>query len=96
MKSSKRTREVKECLRILQEEGAEVIQAISKVFRFGEDSKFPYPNSLSNVESLHMEIGDFIAMVDILVDKGYLNMDIIDEAIQNKKDRLHKWSNIKV
>jgi NTP pyrophosphatase (non-canonical NTP hydrolase) len=45
-----------EVLNILQEECAEVIQAISKVRRFGKEK---------NVEDLCKEIGDMLYLVDL-------------------------------
>jgi len=45
-----------EVLNLLQEECAEVIQAISKVRRFGEEN---------NIEDLCKEIGDMLYLVDL-------------------------------
>jgi hypothetical protein len=43
---------------------------------------------------LEMEVGDVLAMVDILVDQGVLDRDELDIATQNKKEKLKLWSNI--
>ena len=50
---------VKETLTILSEECAEVIQANSKLIRFG-----PYDEE--NIKELEMELGDVMAMVMVL------------------------------
>ena len=81
----------REILLILQEESAEVIQAVSKVFRFGWDSTW---NEQSNKEHLEEEVGDYLAMVQIMVDTGMLDTFAIDTAKQNKIEKLKKWSNI--
>ena len=54
-----------ELLIILQEESAEVIQAVSKCFRFGETE--------INVKNLETEIGDFMGILKCLVEEGYLD-----------------------
>jgi hypothetical protein len=40
------------------------------------------------------EIGDVLAMVDILLDQGILDQSKLDTAKQAKKDKLKLWSNI--
>ena len=81
----------REILLILQEESAEVIQAVSKVFRFGWDSEW---DSQTNREHLEEEVGDYLAMVQIMVDTGMLDTFAIDTAKQNKIEKLKKWSSI--
>jgi NTP pyrophosphatase (non-canonical NTP hydrolase) len=72
---------------ILQEECAEVIQAISKVYRFGLDNSW---NGITNKEALVTEIGDVIAMIDVLLTETDINIDIEDiyDAVERKKDKL--------
>lgn len=48
-------------LQILQEEAAEVIQAASKINRFGVDGN--YPNGIGNVEQLLIELTDMEALI---------------------------------
>jgi NTP pyrophosphatase (non-canonical NTP hydrolase) len=83
-----------EVLRILQEECAEVTQAVSKVFRFGSNRCHPDMNSPTNKERLEEEIGDLLAMVDILVEQCYLSDSNVNEARKYKKEKLKKWTNI--
>ena len=85
------TQREREILLILQEESAEVIQAVSKVFRFGYDSVW---NGQSNKEHLEEEIGDYLAMVQIMVDIGMIDTFAIDTAKRNKIEKLKKWSSI--
>lgn len=81
-----------ESLTILTEECAEVIQTISKIFRFGIDAT--YNDSPTNVESLHQELGDLLAMIDILSNIGLIDNDTLTLAKQKKFDKLQKWSSI--
>ena len=71
IKMNEREREV---MNILSEECAEVIQAISKFHRFGLDNLKP-GKPKTNCEHLEEELGDLLAMIDILVD-----MQVIDKS----------------
>jgi hypothetical protein len=84
---------VQETLDILQEECAEVIVEVSKCRRFGLDSAH-YKTGQLHSEMLANEIGDVLAMVDILLDQGILDQSKLDVAKQSKKDKLKLWSNI--
>ncbi len=80
-----------ECLNILQEECAEVIQAASKIKRFGVVGK-PLNTTLTNRESLEMELGDVLALVDLLKGSGLgVTAEGIEAARQNKMQRLAKY-----
>jgi NTP pyrophosphatase (non-canonical NTP hydrolase) len=82
-----------ETLLILQEECSEVIQAISKIFRFGLDNFKPgKPNT--NQEHLENEIGDLLALVILLHEQGVLRDDVIEKAIQAKFEKLKLYSRI--
>ena len=81
----------KEVLRIAQEECAEVIQAISKVFRFGMDELF---NGDTNKQRLEMELGDLLCMIELMIEKNLVNREKIDQCLLNKRTRLETWSNI--
>ena len=80
-----------ETLRIAQEECAEVIQAISKVFRFGLNESY---NGKTNREHLEEEIGDLQCMISLLVEKGVIDPVSILEAKERKLIKLQTWSNI--
>ena len=83
----------KEVMDILQEECAEVIQAVSKVSRFGIDNYKP-GKPKTNREHLEEEIGDVLAMVDIMVEFSVISLDNLEVAKRAKIEKLKKWSNI--
>ena len=78
---------IKETLGILQEECAEVIVEVSKCDRFGMDSVH-YKTGLLHSKMLEMEVGDVLAMVDILIEQGVLDVNELDIAKANKKEKL--------
>jgi NTP pyrophosphatase (non-canonical NTP hydrolase) len=81
----------KEVLLITQEECAEVIQAISKVFRFGVSDSH---NGKTNQAHLEEELGDLLCMIEILTDRGFVDNGSILTAKAAKYNKLRKWSNI--
>ena len=86
---------IEEALGILQEECAEVIVEVSKIRRFGLDTAhFKSEPQHSHRTMLEMEIGDVLALVDILQDQGLVDQTRLDQYKQNKKDKLRKWSKI--
>ena len=85
--------QTKEIFCIAQEECAEVTQAISKIFRFGFDSKHPVTGK-SNKESLEEETGDLLAMIDILVEKCIISDSAVNHARKAKREKLKRWSTI--
>jgi NTP pyrophosphatase (non-canonical NTP hydrolase) len=90
--------DTREILLILQEECAEVTQAISKCFRFGPDQVKPNSsNNQTNVQALQEELGDLLAMIELLVDKdvGVTDNGLM-KAKKNKFDKLKQWSNIAI
>jgi NTP pyrophosphatase (non-canonical NTP hydrolase) len=82
---------VNEIYAITQEECAEVIQAISKVMRFGLDAVH---NGRSNRDHLEEEVGDLMCMIDLLSEVGVLDIVAIAEAGRRKRLKLQQWSNI--
>ena len=84
---------IQETLDILQEECAEVIVEISKCRRFGLESHH-YRTDIPHSKMLMNEIGDVLAMVEILIDQGIVDASALDQAKQNKKEKLRTWSNI--
>jgi NTP pyrophosphatase (non-canonical NTP hydrolase) len=85
---------IQEALIITQEECAEVIQAISKVMRFGPESCYPFEESASTKECLDMELGQLLCMIGILVDLGVVDEDAMMTAMEAKKIKLETWSSI--
>lgn len=82
-----------EVMDILQEECAEVIQAVSKVRRFGIDNVKP-GKPKTNREHLEEELGDLLAMIDILKEMGVVSETSMAVAKQAKIEKLKKWSKI--
>lgn len=84
----------KEILLILQEECAEVTQAVSKCFRFGPDQVKPGKNQ-TNIQMLQEELGDLLAMIELLVDQkvGVTNEELSIARVK-KFSKLKKWSNL--
>jgi NTP pyrophosphatase (non-canonical NTP hydrolase) len=80
-----------EALLILQEEAGELTQAVSKCFRFGKDGEW---NGRTNKKRLEDEIGDVLAMIDILVEKCYISDNNINAARIAKKEKLKQWSSL--
>jgi len=85
--------QIKEILCITQEECAEVSQSVSKIFRFGWESKHP-KTGVNNREHLEEEIGDLLAMVDILVEKCIISDSAVNAARKAKREKLKAWSSI--
>jgi NTP pyrophosphatase (non-canonical NTP hydrolase) len=83
----------KEVMDITQEECAEVIQAISKISRFGIDNLKP-GKPKTNREHLEEELGDMLAMVDIMLELGIVSADNLAIAKEAKIEKLKKWSKI--
>ena len=82
-----------EILCITQEECAEVSQSISKIFRFGFTGFNPRTMQ-KNKAHLEEEIGDLLAMVDILVEKCIISDNAVSAARQAKREKLKRWSGI--
>ena len=84
-----------EVMNILQEECAEVIQAVSKVNRFGLDN-FKPGKPKTNREHLEEELGDMLAMIDIMLEINLVDIDKLEVAKKAKIVKLKQWSNIYV
>lgn len=90
-----------ELLEILQEECAEVIQAISKIKRFGLDAYNP-ADETETPNSLHLlnEIGDVVGMVQMFVDEQSDNHEmsealwaIIEDFATKKREKVQRFLN---
>lgn len=86
-------RQTQEALDILQEECAEAIVEVSKCRRFGLDS-LHYKTGIKHATMLEIEVGDVLALVDILIEQGILDTARLDIAKEAKKEKLKKWSRI--
>lgn len=84
---------IEEALGILQEECAEVIQDVSKCRRFGIDNVYLNGQGTQR-ENLAKEVGDVLAMIDVLIEQGVFTQIELDVARANKKQKLKQWSTI--
>ena len=82
-----------EILIITQEECAEVIQAISKTIRFGLDVEW---NNETNRDHLEEEVGDLVAMINLMIQAEIISEDNVIAASEKKLLKLKKWSKISV
>lgn len=88
--------DTREVLLILQEECAEVTQAVSKCFRFGPDQMKPGKDR-TNINMLEEEIGDLFAMVELLTDLDVgVTVEGIQQAKMKKFEKLKIWSDLKI
>lgn len=78
-------------LHVTQEECAEVVQAIAKVFRFGLAGDY---NGQSNLQRLEQELGDLQCMIDLMMETGIVSAHNICTASERKREKLRQWSNI--
>ena len=85
------TPQQREILLIAQEECAEVIQAISKIFRFGIDAEYL---ERTNRQRLEDEVGDLLCMIDLMKKFDLINDEKVDLAKSKKLVKLKQWSNI--
>lgn len=82
--------DVAQNLEILAEECAEVIQIKSKISRFGIDDYHP-KNEMPNRQALVRELGDVLAMIDVLKANGLFSSEQLEEARILKINKLGKW-----
>ena len=71
----------------LQEEAAEVIQAVSKIRRFGENNKHP-DRTTTNKQELVTELEDFLAILAALEYCKYLDLKPQQKNILHKMHQL--------
>ena len=82
----------KEILVITQEECAEVIQEISKCFRFGLDNN--HKSGVPHRQVLEQEIGDLLCMLDLCLKHNLITEAGILDAKTKKADKLRIYSKI--
>ena len=79
----------KELLTITMEECAEVTIECSKLIRFGSET-------WAEVHNLEKEVGDLLCMIRLLDEYGLINLDVVEEHVKSKREKLKKWSNLDV
>jgi len=72
---------------VLQEECAEVIQAVSKINRFGMHGEW---QGVTNKQSLVTEIGDVLAIIKVLMKETDINIteNDLENAVEAKLKKL--------
>lgn len=86
--------DTREIILILSEECAEVAKEVSKIMRFGPDQVKPGKDK-TNIQVLEEELGDLMAMIELLVDKNIgVSKQGLNKAKKAKFEKLKQWSNI--
>lgn len=81
-----------ERLACLMEECAEVQQIVGKIIRHGYESYNPFdPHRTSNRKLLERELGDLIAVVNIVINGGDINGLDLKKAAKDKKVRIRRY-----
>jgi phosphoribosyl-ATP pyrophosphohydrolase len=74
-----------EQLHCLQEEAAEVIQAVSKILRHGYESTSPFDQTkTTNRVNLERELGDLSYWINVLADNSEINLTNVSQAQMEK------------
>lgn len=73
----------------LQEEAAEVIQAVSKINRFGENNSHP-DRTTTNKQELIQELEDFLAILAVLENAKWIDLTLSQNNIYAKANALLK------
>ena len=88
--------DTREIILILSEECAEVAKEVSKIMRFGPDQIKPGKDK-TNIQVLEEELGDLLAMIELLTDKNIgVTVEGLESAKKAKFEKLKKWSNITI
>lgn len=86
MISKKLTEGEKELLVITMEECGELVQACSKILRFGKEHE--------HMSNLAKETGDVLCMTDLLDSYGLANIMQSSKHAAEKYEKLRKWSDL--
>lgn len=77
-------------LRLLAEESAELGQVALKSDRFGLHSEHPVTKA-TTIARLHMEAGDVLTLIRILIATGQISLTEVEKAAADKLERLKQW-----
>jgi NTP pyrophosphatase (non-canonical NTP hydrolase) len=87
--------QVNEALDLLQEECGEVVQARSKLRRFGPEFRGRGGKAEHTaLEEFQREVYDVLILIDYLVDAGYIDKEYWPYYVTEKLDKLTKWTNL--
>ena len=79
-------------LTVLMEECSEVQKDICKSLRFGLSDTYK-ENKPLNKENITTELTDLIAVAQMLVEEGFIDDFMLQEKINNKKQKVEKFLN---
>ena len=92
MSNSTLTKYQDELLEILVEECCEIGLEKSKIFRFGIDEESWHVRGQTHRQCLEQEIGDLLAMIDLIKESGIgITDEGLDTAKAKKKEKVVKW-----
>lgn len=76
-------------LPLVAEEAAEVIQAVTKIMRFGPNDINPHSHDhqTTNLKTLALEVGDLL----VVIEKLGLSQEDISFGSESKRDRLEEF-----
>lgn len=77
---------LEELMVITMEECAELIQACSKIYRFGYDEQ--------KINDLEREVGDVMCMIDILHKFDLISFTNVDKYTNEKYEKLKEYSDL--
>jgi NTP pyrophosphatase (non-canonical NTP hydrolase) len=84
-----------ELINLLIEEMSEVTKVLTKINRFGFESFHPDDvNKVTNRKLFEEEMGDVLCIAEIIINRGIISFDSVYAAIESKKERLKKFSNV--
>ena len=96
MSNSGLTKYQDECLEILAEECGEIVVEKSKIFRFGAMVESHHHPGNTHIACLEQELGDILAMIDMVKDSGIGITAIgLEQAKQRKLNKVTRWMNNK-
>lgn len=76
----------------LLEESGEVVQAIGKIQRFGWHQPKPSNAEVTGLSMLTQEVGDLIAIINIMVERGDLKKEELEQAAARKREKLKNYT----
>ena len=85
------TEKQKESLILLMEEAGEVIQAASKILRYGPESEFA---NTSNIMALAREIADVVLLAEITADNFGISVALLEDFTHIKDQKLKQYSGL--
>jgi len=85
-------RPLREILDILSEECGEIVQAVGKSNRHGLDSRHPRTPLQDNRELLTRELGDLLAVLDVAINAGLIDVNALQQAKFAKLTALKQWT----